>query len=226
MLYAASAKTGSGTTFRHTTEDLYPEINSAYVEQQEFSVSAESSFYTEEGALSALPTSRVASDNYSLIDFPLATQAIARIDVLVQSEWSKLLPVEWDNMRDVMPALSSSRSSRPTHYAVRQFAAVAAGVAAAGKIALLPFCSSGQYKLSTLPIWTPITNTAHVFVFPNEAAFRWTVMNVVARMTTRDDKGKRYEKAERGMARAEGKMRRTKQASPGGTMRRAARRWG
>jgi hypothetical protein len=224
--YQAGIKTGSGTTFRHSIEDLYPEINSAFVENQEESVARLSSFYTVEGGLANLPA-RVTSDNYGLIDFPADTHAIGRIDVLVDGEWDKLLPIEWDNMRDVMPSGRNASSRRPTHYSVRSIGSVTAATVAAGKIAILPFCSSGQYKMSTLPTWVPITNTAHIFIFPSESAFRWTVQNVLARVATRDPKGgQRFEKALKGQQLAESRMGRTGNRKLGGAMRRAARRWG
>lgn len=224
--YQAAIKAGSGTTFRHTTEDLYPEINSAFVENQEEMVARQSSFYTVEGGLLALPA-RVTSDNYGLIDYPVDTHQIGRIDVLVDDEWSKLLPIEWDNIRDVLPPGRSAQSERPTHYAVRSIGSASAATASVGKIAILPFCSSGQYKMSTLPVWVPITNTAHVFPFPSESAFRWTVSNVVARIATRDPKGgQRYEKAMKAQAIAESRMGRFGTRKLGGAMRRAAKRWG
>ncbi len=226
VAYQSGVRPGAGTTFRHDTADLHPEINSAFVENQEESVARLSSFYTVEGALTNLPA-RVTSDNYGLIDFPVATHAIGRIDVLVSGEWSKLLPIEWDNMRDVMPSGRNAQSTRPTHYSVRSVGSVSAAAAAAGKIALLPFCSTGQYKMSTLPVWVPITDTTHVFIFPSESAFVWTVQNVIQRIATRDPKsGQRYDKAVRTQAMAESRLGRTSNRKLGGAMRRAAKRWG
>ncbi len=226
VAYRAGIKPGSGTTFRHTTEDLYPEINSAFVEQQEENVARQSSFYTVEGALANLPA-RVTSDNYGLIDYPVATQQIGRIDVLVDGEWSKLLPIEWDNMRDVMPTQRNAQSTRPTHYSVRSIGSVAAATASAGKIAILPFCSSGQYKMSTLPVWVVISDITHVFIFPNESSAEWTILNAVQRVSLRDPKGgQRFEKARVGQQLAESRMGRSGTRKLGGAMRRAAKRWG
>lgn len=230
VLFEASAKAGSGTTFRTTIEDLYPEINSAYVEQQEESIAREHSFYAVEGTLAPLPTARAgASENYSLVDWPLATHDIVRVDVLVNGSWDKLDPIEWENLRDVIPRTANSTSQRPTKCSARQFGSVAGATAAAGKIALAPFCAVGSYKLSTLPIWTPITSTTDVFLFPSESAFRWTVWNVVARLACRDIRGvtkQRYDISLRERAECASRMGRSRTAPTGGTIRRSPRRWG
>lgn len=230
VLYEAAVKTGSGTTFRHPIEDLYPEINSAFVEQQELSVMLEHSFYTTELPLAPLPTGRAdTGENYSVIDWPLATHDIARVDVLACNEWEKLIGIEWENLRDVIPSRKSQTAKRPTHFAARQFASVAGATPAAGKIALGPFCPSGQYKLSVLPIWVPITNTTDVFIFQSEGAFRWVVWNVVGRIACRDPRGvtkQRYDISLRERGECQGRMGKSKAAPVGGTIRRSPRRWG
>lgn len=230
VLFEAAVKAGSGTTFRTTIEDLYPEINSAYVEQQEESIAREHSFYAIEGTLAPLPVARAGtSENYSLVDWPLGTHDIVRVDVLVNGSWDKLDPVEWENLRDVVPRQASASSARPTKYSARQFASVAGATAAAGKIALAPFCRSGQYKLSTLPVWTPITSLTDVFIFPSESAFRWTVWNVVARIACRDIRGvtkARYDISVKERGDCASRMGRSRTAPTGGTIRRSPRRWG
>lgn len=226
--YTGGIKTGAGATFRHTTDDIVAEINSAFVMQQELSVILRHSFYAVEGALTTLPTSRAStSENFSLVDWPLTAHDIVRVDILVNSEWDKLEHIDWENLRDVCPRRSSSQSQRPTHFSAQRFASVATDTAVVGKIAIAPFCSSGQYKLHTLPVWAPITNVSHKFIFASEHAFRWTVATVITRTTTRDRKpGGRYQTAMEEKAECRKAMGGTRTVPEGGTIRRARRRWG
>lgn len=228
--YVGGIKTGTGATFRHPVEDLYPEINSAYRELREETIERDMGFYVVESALATLPTARAsAQENYSLIDWPLTAQAIVRIDVLVNGYWDKLERVEWENLRQVLPVVTTARSERPTHYSPRDSGTVVAATQTAGKIALAPFCPVGSYKMSTLPHWADISTVTDKFIFPTESAFRWMVWNVVARISCRDkNQGARYTMAVREMERCAEKMGRfaTKGVPSGGTMRRARRRWG
>ena len=232
VVYEAGIKTGSGSTFRHSTDDLYAEINSAYVEQQEESIARGLSFYTVEGTLTNLSTgTRPASENYVVVDWPTGAHAIARVDVLIGGQWvpDGLERIEWENLRSVVPYTASAASRTPTHYAAQQFASVSGSTVSAGKIAIAPYSSTGQYKLATLPEWTPITNTSHIFLFQSESAFRWTVWNVVARIACRDPRGvtqQRYKisTTERGLC--ESRMGRSRQVQSSTVVNRALRRWG
>ncbi len=230
VVYEAGIKTGAGTTFRHTADDLDAEINSAFVEQQEESLLREHTFYLEESALINLSTgTRPTGENYTLIDWPTTAMDIGRVDVLVSNEWNKLDPVEWENLREVLPPLRSSGSQMPTHFSARQSFSVSAGAGAVGKIAIGPFSSTGQYKLSTLPKWTPLTNASHEFPFPSESAFRWVIWSVVGRVACRDPRGvtaQRYSISQKERAICESRMGRKRTAPSGGTMRRARSRWG
>lgn len=228
--WGSSSKAGSGTTFRLDTGDLYPEINSAFRELREESVERDWPFYVTEGTLAALPTSRASTrENYSVVDWPTTAQAIVRVDVLVNGYWDSLTRVEWDNLREVLSHVASSSTARPTHYAPRDMGTVSGATQTAGKIAIAPFCRTGQYKLSTLSHWVDLTDTSHKFLFQSESAFRWMVWNTVARIACRDrNLANRYEMATREMERCAEKMGRfaTKGVPSGGTMRRARRRWG
>ena len=226
--YTGGVKVGAGSTFRHTTDDITAEINSAFVMQQELSVMLKHSFYAEEGALATLPTSRATTGaNYSVVDWPLAAHDIVRVDILVNGSWDKLLSFDLENIHDVCPRRSSSQSQRPTHFSAVRFASVATDTAVVGKIAIAPFCSSGQYRLVTLPVWTPITTVGHKFIFASEHAFRWTVATVITRTTTRDrNTAKRYDAAMLEKKECRAAMGATRTIETGGTIRRARRRWG
>jgi hypothetical protein len=229
--WAASSKGGSGTSFRLNLEtDLYPEINSAFRELREECLTRDVPFYVEEGSLTALPTSRAGtSENYSVVDWPTTAEAIVRVDVLVNGYWDKLERIDWENLREVTSHVASQTSSRPTHYSPRSGGSVSAATQTAGKLAIAPFCSTGRYKLSTVPHWTDLTDTTHKFLFPSEAAFRWMVWNVVGRIACRDrNLAGRYQMATQEMAVSAQKIGRLaiKTVEAGGTMRRARRRWG
>lgn len=232
--FASSSKGGTGTSFRLDLEtDLYPEINSAFRELREETVERDIPFYVEEGTLTALPSSRAAtSENYSVIDWPTTAEYIARVDVLVAGYWDKLERIDWENMRDVISPVSTQSTVRPTHFSPRSGGSVSGSTQSAGKIAIAPFCAVGSYKLSTIPHWTDLTNTAHKFLFPTEAAFRWLVWNTVARISARDasatKRSNRYQMAVNEMARCAAKLssHSRKGVPAGGTMRRARRRWG
>lgn len=232
--FASSSKGGTGTSFRLNLEDdLYPEINSAFRELREETIERDVTFYVDEGSLTALPTSRAAtSENYSVIDWPTTAEVIVRVDILVAGYWDKLERIDWENLREVTSHVSSQSTSRPTHFAPRSGGSVSAATQTAGKIAIAPFCSSGSYKLSTIPHWVDITNTTHKFLFPSEAAYRWMVWNVVGRLAARDasatNRAARYQMAANEMARCAQKIGRfaIKAVEAGGTMRRARRRWG
>lgn len=231
VVYEAGIKTGSGSTFRHSTEDLYAEINSAYVEQQEESITRGFSFYSQEGSLVNLSTgTRPTSENYVTVDWPTGAHAIARVDVLYNGAWlPSLEPIEWENLRDVCPQQASAASQPPTHYSAQQFGSVSGATVSAGKIAIAPFCSTGQYKLSTLPEWTVITSLTDKFLFQSESWFRWTVWNVVARIACRDPRGvtaQRYKISQIERAACEARMGRSIVKQQGGTVNRARRRWG
>lgn len=232
--FASSSKGGTGTSFRLDLEtDLYPEVNSAFRELREETVSRDVTFYVDEGTLTALPASRAAtSENYSVIDWPTTAEAIVRVDVLVAGYWDKLERVDWENLRDVISPVSSTSMVRPTHFSPRSGGSVSGSTQSAGKIAIAPFCPVGSYKLSTIAHWVDLTNTAHKFLFPSEAAYRWMVWNVVARIAARDasaaNRAARYQMATNEMARCAANIGRfaTKGVPAGGTMRRARRRWG
>ncbi len=229
VLYEAAIVTGSGTQKRHPIEDLYPEINSAYVEMQEESIARKVGFFAVEGAYAPLPTDRAEDGaNYSLVDWPAATHAIARVDVLLScGDFKRLEPIDWENLFEVIPSKRNQTCRQPTHYSARQFASVSGATVTAGKIAIAPFCTGGSYRLSTLPEWTPITDTTHVFLFPTESSFRWVVYNMVKRIACRDPKAApRFAIATQEQGAAESRMGRSNTVQQGTTMRRARRRWG
>jgi hypothetical protein len=199
--YEASIRSqiGTGATFRHPTVDITAEINSSYAEFRELLVERDFDFFLEETAQANLPSTRADTlENYSLIDWPQAAQLIKRVDVYKDDEWESLEELDWSQIRQPQWVSPSGRSvaDRPKFFSPKSFGTVTAATEAVGKIALIPFATSGKYKISYLPRWTDITNPEHKMIFPSETGFRWTVWNTVLKVSVRDtDPGKRYDKA-------------------------------
>ena len=195
---------GEGTTFRHPTDDLVAEINSAYAAFREELTSRDFPFFIEETEQEALPSERAdTNEQYSLIDWPITAQEIRRIDVYSGSRWESLVPIDWSRLRDVTLERVTT-AQRPRYYSVKKFAGTNSfeGVdgteyeTVGGSIALLPFATNGVYKLSYLPVWAYALEDDELFVFPNEVGFRWCVWEVVARIAVRDrNAGKRGDRA-------------------------------
>lgn len=201
---------GSGSTFRHPTDDVIAEFNSAYVEFRELMVERDFPLFLLETALTDLPSTRAdTNENYSLIPWALTMQVIKRVDVYQNNEWSSLTELDWAGMRDAIQSTGSQggRGYRPLYFSPKSFGTVSGATEAAGEIALAPFGTGGKYKLSYLPTWTAITDTTHKFIFPHETGFRWTVWNCIARLLIRDeDPGGRYTKSENERAKAEARI--------------------
>lgn len=185
---------GAGATFRHPTDDIVAECNTSYAEYRELLVERKFDYFLEETDLASLPTDRAAAnEQYSLIDWPTTALNLRRIDVYQYGEWKALVEIDWARLRDVLPRSGSATTRRILYFSPRNQAKASTTSQTAGKIALAPFSSSGQYKLTYLPPHVAITNTAHVFVFASEAGFMWTVYNAICNITIRDtDKERRY----------------------------------
>lgn len=221
---------GTGATFRHPTDDVEAEINSAYGEFREMLVDRSFDFYLVESSQQNLPTARGdTNENYSLIPWPLAAQLIRRIDVYMNGQWESLEELDWARLRDPICASGTTGGAgvRPRFFSPKSYGTVSAATEAAGEIALAPFGHGGKYKLSYLPVWVDITDDTHKFIFPNETGFRWTVWNTIARLLIRDeDPGQRYTKSEKERERCEERIGRFSAktiSTGGGRMRRSAR---
>lgn len=229
--YRGSLVIGADDTTRHPEADVEAEINSAYAEFVELLLERGFEHAITEGSQTAWPTSRAdTNENYSLIDWPTGALSIARIDVYKAGQWDKLHETSWENLRGVAPTTGLSTTDRPTHFAVKTFGTVSAATQSAGKIALAPFATGGIYKISYVANWTAITNDSHLFIFPNETGFKWTIWTAVAAAMVRDgDRQNRYKMSVTERERCEkriGKFVPQATTTTGGTMRRGRRYWG
>lgn len=234
---AIGGATGDGDSFRHPTEELNRELNSAYASFREELTTRDFDFFIAESEQADMPSARAdTNEQYSLIDWPRYWQVVKRIDTYVQGQWEALVPIEWANVRDVAPAAGNLRQVRPRFFAAKSFGSTDSidGVdgtefeVLVGEIALIPFATGGVYKVSFLPFWVPIDDDEDLMLFPDEVGFRWCVYEVVTRISIRDrNAGKRYDLAQQQRAICEQKIGRyvPKVMNTGGVQMRRSRRY-
>ncbi len=178
---------GTGTASRHETDDAILYVNDSYRALQTFLVTRGFDYFIVETALGNLPTSRAdTNEQYSLVDWPAGAVSLKRIDVYADSEWYELDKRDWTTLRSEYRAGSASGHRHPLVYAPKSHGTVATTVFTAGKIALAPFSSNGKFKISYLPEWVDITNTTHLFLFPDELCCQWLIWDFVAKISIRD----------------------------------------
>ena len=180
---------GADSTARHETTDAILYVNDSYRALQTFLVTRGFDYFVVETALANLPSSRAdTNEQYSLIDWPTGAVSLKRIDVYADNEWTELDKRDWTTLRSEYRASSSSGHRRPLVYAPKSHGTVATTVQTAGKIALAPFSSNGQYKISYLPEWVDIApaNTTYLMLFPDELCCQWLIWDFVAKISIRD----------------------------------------
>src|SRR6476661_8512623 len=145
---AIGGATGDGATFRHPTDDLLREMNSAYASFREELTTRDFDFFVVEGEQEDLPVDRADThEQYTIIDWPTNAQVLRRVDVYSAGLWESLLQVDWARIRDVAPQRGDARQSRPRFYAIKNFGSTNSfeGVdgtefdQVAGEIAIIPF---------------------------------------------------------------------------------------
>ncbi len=186
---------GADSTARHETTDAGLYINDSYRALQTFLVTRGFDYFITETSLANLPSSRAdTNEQYSLIDWPSGAVSLKRIDVYADGEWSELDKRDWATLRSEYRRGEASGYRRPLVYAPKTHGTVATTVLTAGKIAIAPFATNGQYKISYLPEWADIatTNGTYLFLFPDELCAQWLVWDFVAKICIRDrdNKGK------------------------------------
>ncbi len=194
-LASIKGQTGTGSTFRHPTDDILDTLNSSYAEYIELLTSRKFDFFLEETAQTTLPPARAdTNEQYSLIDWPTNAQSIRRVDVYQAGEWTSLRELEWGRIRDVVPPSGAATSQRFEYFSAKSHGTVSTTTLTAGKLAIMPYSrTSGKYKVTYLPKPTVITTGTHLFLFASEAGYMWAVWNAVAQLTIRDrDVGKRH----------------------------------
>lgn len=182
---------GSGTTNRHETDDVNVYINDSHRAMMTMLTNRGFDFYLTETALAALPTSRAdTNEQYSLVDWPSGSTLIKRVDVYSSNTWHELHRRDWTQLRHECHS-SSSNATRPLVYAPKSQGTVSGATFTAGKIALAPFSSNGKYKITYQPEWTNITDTTHLFLYPDETCAQWVVWDFVIKVSARDNNAKK-----------------------------------
>lgn len=181
--------TGTDATKRHDTTDAVERVNDSHRALMTLLTTRGFDFYLSETAQLPLPTTRADTlEQYSLVPWPLSV-SIKRVDVLSDSEWHELDRRDWSQLRSESRSTQSG-ASRPLVFAPKTQGSVAGTVYTAGTIALAPFSSNGKYKITFLPEWTDITNTAHLFLYPDEVCAQWVVWDFVIKISARDNNAK------------------------------------
>lgn len=186
---AADVVLGANDQSRHETTDAGLYINDSYRAMQRLYVTRGFDYFLDETALANLPSSRAdTNEQYSLIDWPSSAVSIHRIDVYADGEWSELQRRDWTTLRSEYRRGEASGYRKPLVYAPKSHGTVSTTTFTAGKIAIAPFSTNGQFKISYLPEWTDIStsNGSHLFLFPDELGAQWLVWDVVAKISIRD----------------------------------------
>lgn len=190
----ADIQLGEDSTARHETTDATIYLNDSYRTYLSLLTTRGFSFALTETAQAALPTTRAdTNEQYSLVDWPSGAILLKRIDVYSDGDWHKLDERDWTTLRSEWSS-SSGTARRPVVFAPKSHGTVATTNFTAGKIALAPFSSNGVYKITYQAEWTDITNTTHLFLFPDETGAQWVQWDFVAKIAARDrDNRKRYD---------------------------------
>lgn len=186
---AADVVLGSDSTARHETTDAGLYINDSYRALQRLYVTRGFDYFLTETSLANLPSSRAdTNEQYSLVDWPSGAVSLHRIDVYADGEWSELDRRDWTTLRSEYRRGEASGYRRPLVWAPKTHGSVATTVFTTGKIALAPFATNGQYKISYLPEWSDVStsNGTYLFLFPDEFGAQWLVWDVVAKIAIRD----------------------------------------
>lgn len=128
---------------------------------------------------------QLAGEDHIEIPYPTLAQEILGVDVFTNSAWRSLDPSNWNQRR-----LLNDRSAYPAGgagwFAIKTMPEARSSTSVtAGTIALFPGSLSGQYRVSYLEQWTPITTDTHLFVGQADW-FQWVILNCVIALSRRD----------------------------------------
>lgn len=190
----ADIQLGADATARHQTTDATLYLNDSYRSMLSLLTIRGFDFALAETAQANLPTSRAdTNEQYSLVDWPSGAVLLKRIDVYSDGSWFELARRDWTTLRSEWRA-SAPAARRPVVYAPKSYGSVATTAFTVGKIALAPFSSNGKYKITYQPEWADITDTTHLFLFPDENCVQWVCWDFVTKIAARDrDNRKRYD---------------------------------
>jgi hypothetical protein len=132
-------------------------------------------------------------------DFYLTETALAALPTSRADTNEQYSLVDWPS--------GSTLIKRVDVYAPKSQGTVSAATFTAGKIALAPFSSNGTYKITYQPEWANITDTTHLFMYPDETCAQWVVWDFVIKVSARDNNAKkRFEIANQRQAKCEAQI--------------------
>lgn len=190
----ADIQLGADAQSRHQTTDATLYLNDSYRSMLSLLTARGFDFALVETSQANLPTTRAdTNEQYSLVDWPSGAILLKRVDVYSDGSWYELARRDWTTLRSEWRA-STVSARRPLVYAPKSHGTVSTTTFTAGKIALAPFSSNGKYKITYQPEWTDITDTTHLFLFPDENCVQWVLWDFVVKIAARDrDNRKRHD---------------------------------
>lgn len=215
----ASVRIGTGSGARHPSSILTKRVNDAFRRYQTFLTSRGFSWFIEETAALALPTTRADTDEpYSVVPWPTVARTIELVSVLVSNRWTDCDRIEWPQIRRYshghLSGLSAGESHRPLAFAPKKYGEVSGTSAAAGEIALTPFAPVGQYRVGYIPEHANIEDDTTAFRYPDQLGIDWVVFSVAMKYQTRDgDSRRRYAMLRDELSRVEAEIGRATQVT-------------
>lgn len=178
-LAAIDGKTGSNG--RHSSTRINAILNRTYRELRSRVSSLGYPQFIERGTATALP-GPLADEDYQEIAIPSALQELAGVDVLVNSKWTRLDPIEFDQRRNAPNLCPPSGAG---FWAIINASKPSTTSITAGSIAVWPKGLQGSYKLSSVSAWTDITSDTHVFML-YDGWDNWLLLKAAMAICTRD----------------------------------------
>lgn len=157
-----------GQDTRHVPATVQIWINDSYSAIRTWSVTKGFREFITEGSQLTLPAAPDAGETYGTVPLPANAISLQGFDVFYSGRWVPLEVVDWEMRRKLQPR--GIQSPCPRWFAVLQRAVLSNPTTmAAGEVAYFPFAAGLPYRLFTLDEWVPITNTAHLMIFPSQS---------------------------------------------------------
>lgn len=191
--YLADVQGLATSAGRHPSANLIVLFNASYRSLRDLVLSYNYTQFLVRGATTALPTTAVeTNERYAVIAVPEAVNQVKMLDIrIAPDDWRFLPEVSILQLRELTRSRwrgVAETPRRPRGWCLLTSGTVSAATFTAGSIALAPVPTGGDYALWTMPEWTDITNTAHVFLFANEDWRQWMLFDVMAKICGARDK--------------------------------------
>jgi len=190
--FLADAEGLSSAAGRHPDSDLLPVINASYKALREFVTGLGYTQFITRGTTTNLPTTPVeVGENYAIIATTVGLNQVKKIDVKFSgTDWYELPEVTLLQLRDVAPARHfGTTPNRPQAWCWLDAGAVTLpSTFVAGRIALCPVPSSGQYCLWSTTEIVDVAVAADVFLYHTEDWAQWHMFDVMSKICGARDK--------------------------------------